>query len=244
MKSAFRTWGLAFLAAALMTGCGSDNSTGGGSGSSSNSDLLKGTSSSNTKSWSEFKNEVSNGRFQGNSTGEFYWQNVNYLSSGTSSNCKTKWSGFLTYCSYSGNTGSSSYLPGISTRIVENDGSVYRINFNEDTDFGNSLSSIRNTLVSKMNSATDIRKCVTPQGYHSGYFLGYQEICFYIDGRTVDGVNHSNYATLLRNEASKRYIFTQGGKTYLVDTGRPLGANPIGVSDANGANMKVLYGSN
>lgn len=244
MKMHWKTWSLAFLAAALMTGCGSDNTTTGGSGNKlSNSELLTGSSATNTKSWSEFKNAVSDGRFQGSSQGQFYWQNTTSSTVTNDTNCKTKWGGFLTYCSYSGNTGNSSYMAGISTRIIESNGEVFRIEFNEDQTFGNSLSAIKSNLVSKMNSATDIRKCVVPQGYYSGYYLGYQEICFYVDGRIADGVNHANYATLLRNEPSKRYIFTAGGRTYLVDTGRPLGANPIGVSNADGTNMKVLYGS-
>lgn len=243
MKSTLRTWGIAFIAAALMTGCGKDNATGAISETGNVANLNTGVATSNsTQNWSEFINEVEANRFQGASAGkEFYWTSSSYAS--TDNNCKTKW-GFFTYCSYSSSS-SMSYAPGISSRIVEADGRVYRLNFSDDN-FGNTLQEIQSNLVARMRSASNIRKCVVPSQniYYPGTWslLAYagQEVCYFIDGRS----GHSDYAVLLRNEGSKRYIFDHGSKTYLVDTTRPLAANPIGLSDTNGTNMKVLYGSN
>lgn len=244
MKSTVRTWGLAFIAAALMTGCGKDNATNGLSDAGNVANLTTGVASStSTQNWSEFINEVEANRFQGASAGkEFYWTSSSYASG--DSNCKTKWD-FFTYCSYSSGS-NQSYAPGISSRIIEADGRVLRLNFSDDN-FGNSLQEIQGNLVARMKSATNIRKCVVPSQNVSypgnpWAIIAYagQEVCYFIDGRS----GHSEYAVLLRNEGSKRYIFDHGGKTYLVDTTRPLAANPIGLSDSNGANMKVLYGSN
>lgn len=238
MKMHWKTWSLAFLAAALMTGCGSDNATGGATSGSGNSNFTGTNNVQGTNNFEAFIVQVERGNFQGTSLGtsgqskEFYWQNGTTAAS-SSDNCKTKW-GIFTYCSYSSSTSYNGSYLGYAARRVDNNGNIQRLNFADLDTFGSTLQQVQNNLVARMKMKINVRRCVNYNG----------EICYYTDGRTVNGINHGNYEWYLGNSPSTRYIFDHGGFTYLVDTTRPLAANPVGIMKADGSDMKVFYGTN
>lgn len=236
MKSTLRTWGIAFIAAALMTGCGKDNSAGGAGDAinSGNGNFTGTTTASSTSDFQSFITEVEAGRFQGSSLGstsagrEFYWRSGSAVQN--NDNCKTKW-GIFTYCNYSSSTSYNGSYLGYSARRVDVNGNIQRLNFGDLDTFGNTLQEVQNNLVARMRNATNIRKCVNYNG----------EICYYINSSDQ---TQQWYQWNLGSYPSTRYIFDHGGFTYLVDTTKPLAANPIGIMRTNSSDMRVFYGTN
>lgn len=225
MKTTIKKWGLLFLVLGLVSACGGDNDSSGvgGNNVTNNESLNNGVNKAQgTATFKGFIAEVERGHFEGQSRDrDFYY----IESSGSSSNCDTLW-GFIEYCSYDYGNGS-----GTTSRVRgfdENGDLLYRENLEDIDTFGDSLTEIRDRLVSRMKSASpsEVYKCLSNVSY---YMMG--EVCLTeIKWRQRYNANKRNFSKDPENAKSSRYIFKHDdGFTYLVDLESPLGAQPVGI---------------
>jgi hypothetical protein len=91
---------------------------------------------------------------------------------------------------------------------------IYRSeNFGIDNEMGNNLQEMLNAVVLRMQSATNVKKCIWS---NYGYF----------DCRAESEINF-----YYGNVQTSRYYFEYNNRSYIVDTRYPLIANPVGIHD-------------
>jgi hypothetical protein len=226
MKTTVRKWAFNLVLLSLMASCGGDNNATGSNTVNNNDNLKNGVSSATgTETYSGFISKVEEGHFEGQSVDrDFFFQKV---SSGTqNSNCDTLW-GVIEYCSF--NSGSGYTSGSYRVRGIDQDGNVlYREGLDGIDTFGDSLSEIKSRLLSRMKSASKVYKCLN---------LGFGEQCYtenqwrqlYLSSQQPYYYGSNYLSKDPRKAKSSRWIFENGGFTYLVDLKRPLGAQPVGI---------------
>jgi hypothetical protein len=85
-------------------------------------------------------------------------------------------------------------------------------NFGIDNEMGNNLQEMLNAMVTRMRSATNVKKCV---------WYGYGFDC-----RSESEINF-----YYGNVQTSRYYFEYNNRSYIMDTRYPLIANPVGIHD-------------
>jgi hypothetical protein len=92
---------------------------------------------------------------------------------------------------------------------------IYRsANFGVDNEMGNNLQEMLNVLVTRMRSASNIKKCVYVPNYYSYDCDAEQNVNF----------RYGNIRTT-------RFYFEYNNRAYILDSSYPLIANPVGIHD-------------
>lgn len=216
-------WMIVLLAAAMLSSCGKDNKAGGdnnNNNSNPSNNVFTG-SASQSSSFTGFINEVAAGKFQGGDLSVERRYVFQYYSSGDASN--DDWFTFeFNYNSsscYSYQECMSLQNQNYPVRLVQTNGNILRASsdtmFNDAGRFGGNLQSLKDNLLAKMRSATDIRMCIN-------YY-----------GRWQCGSENQLKISFGSSISTTRWQFRYGNHYYLVDTQYPLAANPIVIQDVN-----------